>query len=145
MAVLGIVHFNNRKKTEHNQNVIITSKNSRALLSTSFKMPCKIMIPIVKLWDASTYQFPNVEDYTVNFGNGWIITSHTLLGMWLLIKHMVMWHCYTTVCIKSCICWGEKMFDTMYNRILDTKWSCIARDRTRHASYVTKVIITVTS
>ena len=32
-----------------------------------------------KVWDEITYRFP------VQFGNGWIISSQTLLGMWFLI------------------------------------------------------------
>ena len=34
------------------------------------------------MWDEITYPFPNVNSAT---GNGQVISSHMLLGMWLLI------------------------------------------------------------
>ena len=36
------------------------------------------------MWDEITYQFPNFNGTTVELGNGWVISSHTLLVMRLL-------------------------------------------------------------
>ena len=39
-----------------------------------------------KVWDEIFYPFPNFNSAAVSlFGNGLVISSHTLLGMWLLI------------------------------------------------------------
>ena len=38
-----------------------------------------------KVWDEITYQFPNFNGQPLKFGNGLVISSHTFLGMWLLI------------------------------------------------------------
>ena len=39
------------------------------------------------MWDEIMYTFPNFKGRTavLKFGNGLVISSHTLLGMWLLI------------------------------------------------------------
>ena len=37
-----------------------------------------------KLWVNITYTFPNVNGATLKFGNEKVISSHTLLGKWLL-------------------------------------------------------------
>ena len=52
-----------------------------------FSMPAWISNYIhYKVWDEITFPFPNL----LKFGNGWVISSHTLFGMWLLI-HAVMY------------------------------------------------------
>ena len=38
-----------------------------------------------KVWDEITYPFPNFNSVTIEVGNGEEISSHTLLGVWLLI------------------------------------------------------------
>ena len=39
------------------------------------------------MWDEITYSFPNFSGITavLKCGNGYVVLSHTLLGMWLLI------------------------------------------------------------
>ena len=37
------------------------------------------------MWDEINYPFPNFNGYTVEVWEWWVISSHTLLGMWLLI------------------------------------------------------------
>ena len=39
-----------------------------------------------KVWDKITYPFPNFNVQPLKFGNGSVISSHTLIGMWLLIN-----------------------------------------------------------
>ena len=38
-----------------------------------------------KVWDEISYPFPNLNGATVEVGNGQVISSHTLLSVWLLI------------------------------------------------------------
>ena len=37
-----------------------------------------------KVWDEITYPSPNFKGCLVKFENGYVISSHILLGMWLL-------------------------------------------------------------
>ena len=39
-----------------------------------------------EMWDEITYLLPNFKMQPFKFGNGWVISSHTLLRMWLLIN-----------------------------------------------------------
>ena len=39
------------------------------------------------MWDVITYPFQNFNGAEpLKFENGWVISSHALLGMWLLIR-----------------------------------------------------------
>ena len=38
-----------------------------------------------EVWDQIFYTFPNFNGATIEVGNGSLISSHTLLGMWLII------------------------------------------------------------
>ena len=39
-----------------------------------------------KVWDEITSSFPNFNVQPLKFGNGWVISSHTLLGVWTLVQ-----------------------------------------------------------
>ena len=38
-----------------------------------------------KVWDEITYPFPNFNNAPLKFGNGYVISSHTLLGDYLFM------------------------------------------------------------
>ena len=38
------------------------------------------------MWDEIIYPFPSLNGFVpLKFGNGYVISSHTALGMWLLV------------------------------------------------------------
>ena len=42
-----------------------------------------------KVWDEISYPFPNFNSSLLKFGNEWVISSHILLGMSLLIHAVI--------------------------------------------------------
>ena len=42
-----------------------------------------------KVWDEITYPFPNLKLQLLKFENGWVISSHNLLAMWLIIRIVI--------------------------------------------------------
>ena len=90
------------------------------------------------MWVEITYPFLNFNDTPFKFGNGWVISLHTLLGLWL--------HIHTGIKVNPCW-WKEPL-----NRIteilnfaispLDTCVNLVIIDRFRGLLHEVKTLLT---
>ena len=74
--------------------VIVRSTDIRPLLLTwfNFNPSMNKWLHLYKVQAEITYPFSNFNCATVEFGNGYVISSHDLHGMWLLIHAGIKSH-----------------------------------------------------